>query len=1304
MSVSPNSYLLKQFKKLKRSLSGERWRDSEKLSHDTSSLFISSIHALSQPSSRLFFIDGTLEGYPTRFTIDTGSNLTVLSRNAFDQLQQQSPLLIPCPSPPLTVRCANGQTMRTGGRFSLHISLQNRHFVHPVYILPNLQHFCIIGLDFLRQHNILVGGKDDSLVFSSESIQPISTSNHSPSLDRNDTTPTSPCPPNSSTYSLQTIDFHCLPPYHSMIIPVRPTKPFSHLSEEQMYSVSSLHDSPLVANGIISPAEKLFIEIANFSNKALEIHPNKKLATMNKISEHQLNSLSTMSHDEPFPNKEKSHLPDLSHSDLPDSQKATLVALINRCPQVFSEKIGRTHLTKHVIDLEPGTTPSNTQPYRLAPMKKSLVDQQLEEMLQAGHIVPSHSPWAAPIVLSPKKDGSLRFCVDYRKLNASTIKTAYPIPRIDDTLDSLREAKYISTLDLRSGYWQVEIDRESRSKTAFITHRGLFEFVVMPFGLSNAPATFQRLMDIVLAGIKWQSCLVYIDDIIVFSPTFEQHLKDLSNVFDRLSAAGLTLKATKCDFCRKELKYLGHLVTPEGIKPDPGLVDAVQSFPRPQRLKDVQSFLGLTGYYRRFIRDYAKVAEPLLRLVRSHQRSKRSSNTIEWSDDCQKAFSTLKSILTQAPILRAPNFERPFILELDACDYGLGAILTQEYDEQKFVIAYASRTQTAAERNYYPTEKEALAIYWATKYFRPYLEGATVYIRSDCRALQWLLDTKDLSGRLARWAISLSAFNIVDIKYKPGKSNTNSDALSRYPLPNLTALSVDDPSSDSSLWNNCTLLNDIKNAQMHDPHLRPIIDHLSAENHPFHNNSYPSFLLLNGTLYKRRLPSRNRHCRLVGNDHLLVIPRAAQHQLLLWAHDHPTAGHCGREKTFYRLSTRVYWNSMRKDINRYVQSCQLCQQYKYSNQTMASSLQMHIVRQPWHTIGIDIMGPYPPTQRQKQYVLVIVDYFTRWVEIFPLRSTTSSDIATILIDEIVCRWGCPTYILSDNGPQFVSELFTEICASLGIATKTTSNYHPQTNLTERVNRNLKPMIAQYAQENPQSWDKHLSKLALSLRTSVNETTGETPAFLNFGRDPKLPIDLLLADPCQHPPSLPASHSVEIEQYKQRLRDDLSTAHRIANEHNEIRKLQQKNRYDQHTTRRSFTKGQLVWVAIPSALKHGKLDPHFQGPCRIDEVLSPSSFMIHRLSDGVNLGATNIDRLKPFYEPMSFHESRRQSPDPFLDPVPPPLMSIDTSNCADISRIDTLDNGRSTLSRSHLSHRPPSVRSTRIRKQPNRLDL
>ncbi|CAF3343980.1 unnamed protein product [Rotaria socialis] len=285
-------------------------------------------------------------------------------------------------------------------------------------------------------------------------------------------------------------------------------------------------------------------------------------------------------------------------------------------------------------------------------------------MLDQGIISPSASPWASPVILAPKKDGTLCFCVDYRKLNSVTIRDAYPIPRIDDTLDSLQEAKFVSTLDLRSGYWQVEMDKNSREKTAFVTHKGLFEFNVMPFGLTNAPATFQRLMDIVLAGLKWQCCLVYIDDVVIFSPTFEQHIKDLEKVFQALQSANLTLKASKCQFCRREMRYLGHIITQNGFKPDPDLIKSVKNFPQPKKDQ----------------RYYSKIAEPLQQQLRNSQKGNHHLN---WSKGCTDAFEILKNRLTNAPIMNTPNFEQSFILELEACEYGVGAVLTQEYEEEK---------------------------------------------------------------------------------------------------------------------------------------------------------------------------------------------------------------------------------------------------------------------------------------------------------------------------------------------------------------------------------------------------------------------------------------------------------------------------------------------------------------------------------------------------------------------------------------------------------------------------------------------
>jgi transposase InsO family protein len=300
-------------------------------------------------------------------------------------------------------------------------------------------------------------------------------------------------------------------------------------------------------------------------------------------------------------------------------------------------------------------------------------------------------------------------------------------------------------------------------------------------------------------------------------------------------------------------------------------------------------------------------------------------------------------------------------------------------------------------------------------------------------------------------------------------------------------------------------------------------------------------------------------------------------------------------------------------------------------------MQLHTVTQPWHTIGIDIMGPFPPTPRQKRFLLVIVDYFTRWVELFALRQTTATHIANVLIDEVICRYGVPLHILSDNGPQFISHLFNEVCTALGITHKLTANYHPQTNMTERVNRTLKAQIAIYAQQHPGLWDKELQKLAFAIRTSVNETTGDTPAYLNLGRDPVLPLDLIINPPSPEPPAIVPERKF-IQQYRSDLTHALRLTYQLVREQAEIQKLRQKTKYDRHTVNRQFLVGDLVWIQIPSpqidntSISH-KLRPKYQGPCRLIEQLSPSSFNVIRLSDNVNLGATNVDRMKHYYEPQ-----------------------------------------------------------------------
>jgi transposase InsO family protein len=1087
---------------------------------------------------------------------------------------------------------------------SLPITISHSTRIHTVYVVPQLWRTCIIGNDLIRKHNLQIDGGRQYAYFKRFNKNSPTKEQNKIKIDNDD------------KYILLSNERIKIPPFHAFNIQVRPNKSFAIIDEENdqdEYEITSMKETPCVANGIITPQKFITLEAANLTDKTILIHINQPLATMTRLNHTQINMIhqGTLSPENIPSSSTSDDEPNLINTDLTEHQKEKIKQLIQSFPDVFNKQPGRTIKLRHQINLLPGAQPYNSPPFRYAPARRQIIEEHLKEMIEPGIISPSKSPWASPVILAPKKDGSLRFCVDYRKLNSMTIRDAYPIPRIDDTLDSLQEAKFVSTLDLRSGYWQVEMDKNSREKTAFVTHKGLFEFNVMPFGLTNAPATFQRLMDIVLAGLKWQCCLVYIDDVVIYSPTFEQHLIDLENVFQALKSANLTLKTSKCQFCRREMKYLGHVITQTGIKPDPDLIKSVTNFPQPKKVKDVQSFLGLTGYYRRFIKDYAKLAEPLLKQLRNSQKS---NHHLQWSQECTHAFETLKKKLTHAPIM------------------------TQEYNEKKYVIAYASRTLSAAERKYGATEREALAIVWATKHFRPYLEGNKIYIRSDCKALEWMRTAKDVTGRLARWAMKLSTYQIEEIKYRPGKANANADSLSRNPIleNNNNQHELSTLETAINIWEGTNILDDIKVQQRADLKLKPIIQRLETNPSASFNDKRNPYALINGLLYKIKNSNRHYNQRILGSKHLLVIPKTMQDKLLHWAHDHPTAGHGGQQKTLFRLSTKVFWESMRKDIYNYIAACQACQQFKYNNAPTSNPMQLHLVDEPWHTIGIDIMGPFPTTARQKRFLLVVVDYFTRWIELFPIHSTTSVDMANIMMNEIFSRYGLPKYIVSDNGPQFVSNLFQKFCETFGIKQNLTANYHPQSNMTERVNRTLKPLIAIYAQQQPQSWDKEIQKLAFAIRTTINETTGDTPAFMMFGRDLRGPLELLIGDPTEGPPPPTAEHA-QIQEYRKNLINNLRYAYNIIREHSELEKLKQKTKYDRHTTERQYFEGDLVWVSIPTRKIgdnsiSGKLEPNYQGPCRLMKQLTPVTFTVRRLSDNVDMGATNTDRFKPYFEP------------------------------------------------------------------------
>ncbi|UYV80030.1 hypothetical protein LAZ67_18001469 [Cordylochernes scorpioides] len=1105
---------------------------------------------------RLYADIGTFEAL-----VDTGADLSVVDlRTALDTGHGISKLAKICAGP-------DGKKLDMVGSIFLNIKIDDETLSHNFVILKTHLRTLILGRDFLKKMNAKIDCKQETIKYDL-------TNNHDEI--------------NFEMLKIKSAKDSIVPECSMKLIKALvETEDGEYIIEEssKMFQTNGLRLARSLINVI---NRETHIWITNPYPRPLKIMKNQTLAFGSSPAKINVSREREV---------EKNEEPRFQiNENLSPKEQKELKQVLERYGDLFSSRLGRTNLAKHRIDTE-DAKPIKHKPYRVSAKERDIIKEQIDEMLTEGIIRPSSSPWSFPVILVKKRDGKYRFCVDYRKLNNVTVKDVYPIPRIDEVMDTLQGSTHFSAIDLRSGYWQVEVEERDKEKTAFTTAHGLYEFNVMPFGLCNAPATFERNMENMLGNLRWQICLCYLDDVIIYSPDFPTHLKRLEAVFRCFRESNLRLNDKKCRFAFEELEILGYITSKHGIKPAEHNIKAVRNFPRPKKVKEVQSFLGMCSYYRKFIKDFSKIADPLTNLI-------KKSVSFTWTERQEEAFQTLKTALLSPPILGHFNPNAPTYVHTDASNIGIGATLVQDIGGEEKVISYLSRTLSKAEQNYSTTEKECLAVVWSMSKLRPYLYGRHFKIVTDHHALCWLKNLKDPTGRLARWALKIQEYDF-DIIHKSGKKHLDADGLSRGPLPE-----TDWDEDFERLF-----LNQITDEE--DKFIESVKKNLNGSRRSIAQN----FKEEDGCLYKKN-PNPE------GRAWLLVVPENKKREIMKEYHNHMSNGHLGVARTMYRIKSKYFWPSMLKDVSEFVKTCHLCQSRKGSNQLPSGLLQpIPPANFPFERIGIDFVGPLPSTKNRKKWIIVLTDYYTRYAETRAVSEATVREVSKFLVEDIFLRHGAPQYLISDRGSQFTSNLMKEVMKTCKIKHCFTTSYHPQTNgLTERLNRTLINMLSMYVNTDQKNWDEILPFITHAYNTTIQETTGYSPFFLMFGREPTSLLD-----------DRNISVDIDKDDYDEYIKHHLDKINRtrklVINNTIKTQERMKKN-YDKKHMERSYEPGELVavWTPIRKIGKCEKLLRKYFGPYRILEKLSNVNYLIEpKDNPGQDPLIVHVSRIKPYFE-------------------------------------------------------------------------
>lgn len=1221
---------------------------------------------------------------------DTGASISCLSESFFNKaFLDKKPKI--SESKIKTIVGVGGTHHAVSGEVNLDISFGTVTLASKFYVIKDLHHSVILGIDFMEKHKVSLDIASKKFIIH-DFLKVCSLS--------------------TNTGYARTVRSTKILPQAEVNIPVKISRVRTGSNVLLEPLVSLTHKHILGAKCLVHVENgKAALRVVNPTNKIVYLKSNKILATVSEVEKKSVFSIGDVDKHS-FENEQSLGISDiktnskpsstldfnLKDSDLNDYQKKQLLDLLNKNRDIFSEglhDLGCTHLQTHKIETG-DAMPVKLPAYKQNPVVREATRVWVQKMLENKIIDASSSNWHSPVVLV-KKAGSdeYRFAVDYRKLNKISKPQAYPLPRLSDIFDAIGESnsQFFSSLDLGKAFWQVPLEQDSREKASFICAEGIFSFRKMPFGLSGAPATFQSLLMKVLSGISWKFVLCYVDDVIIFSATFKEHLSHLNEVFSRMRQAGLKLSPGKCYFAQKKLHYLGHVISKEGIQADPRKIEKVQNLCAPTNQKGVKSLLGLTNYYKKFIKGYSKICAPLFQLLQKNSK-------FEWTDDCQKSLDTLKNALCSAPILAFPDMNKPFILTCDASRSGLGYILGQlDSNGKERVIEYSGRALQAAEKNYTVSEIECLAIVSGVKAFRAYLSTDIPFtIITDHQALKVLNSiTTSQNGRIARWALFLQGFKYT-VHYRKGELN-NADALSRL-VPDtsdkqqisLVTIS-NDAEKDSSVTDEPSGV-DVGTYRHTEKEVRTVLKHTNILDSKYLETTFeytgsssvleiqtdtetkdespddtgklilmqkncPDFVniykylsegelpkdekLMRKTMYDKEFYEivddvlihkyQNRGKKKPTEDKFIIqtaLPKKLRVKVMQEYHDHN--GHFGVKKTFTEIQNKYYWPHMYQEILDFVKSCDICQRAKHTTHQVSTPLNPLPVVNVFERMHLDIIGPLHKTTDGFEYILVCVDSFSRWVEAFALTNQSAAEIARVLHNEIFCRYGAPVSIVTDRGQNFLSKLINAVCEIYNVTRHRTASYNPKANgCCERQNATIIQTLRMYIDKDQKNWNMFLPIVLQALRSSPNiETSGFSPYKMMFGGEMRLPMDVNL---------IPRETlGTEAKQHIQSLLQRLKVIHNIAKQNTETTQQESKVRHDLKAQPSDFRLLEQVLLKIN---KHtpgltSKLEYKWKGPYYIRQKVSPDTYRIAESNTHqLHRAPVNAKDLKRYNDPDNF---------------------------------------------------------------------